>query len=175
VDKIITFKVEDDIVNYFLNLNITSEEDVSKETATIKGYQTSNIIHLIDPQLISFLKTKYFSPAINNMKGDYIIKDLEIDHIHYIKYDTQGKQKEHNHEFWEDYSFILYLNNCNDGHTLFYDIPKPHVTTPKKGEIVLFKSYLYHEGLESNSSKEIIVGSIREIGKKWIPRIRKNI
>jgi len=170
VDKIITLKVEDNIINYFLTLNVTSEKDISKDTATIRGYQTSNIIHLIDSQIIASLKSKYFFPAINYMKGNYVIKDLEIDHIHYIKYDAQGKQEGHTHEFWEDYSFILYLNNCNDGHTLLYDYPKPHVTTPKKGEMVLFKSYLYHEGLETNSSKQIIVGSIREVGKKWISR-----
>ena len=166
--NIITLKIEDSIVDYFYNLQIPTK--TVKNTATVNGNQTPNIVNLINPQLITHLKSKYLFPTINQMKGGYNIRDLEIDHIHHIKYKPQGIQRVHTHEFFEDYSFILYLNNCNDGHTIIYDFPKPHILTPKRGEITIFKSYLFHEGLETNSSKEIIVGSIREINKEWIPR-----
>ena len=166
--NIITLKVEDSVVDYFLNLpNLPNTEE---KTSTVNGHQTPNIISVIDSQLISYLKMQYIIPSVKQMMGNYNIDSLRIDHIHHIKYNKQGTQDIHSHELHEDYSFILYLNDCNDGHTIFYNYPKPHILTPKRGEMTIFKSYLYHEGLETNSFKQVIVGGIKEMGKEWLLR-----
>ena len=163
--SLIEIKVEDSILDYFLNLPKPSPSKVS--SGTKNGDQTSNIIEIVDPNLILHLKENYLIPSINKIKGNYNFKDINLEWIHHIHYKSQGEQSVHNHEDFEDFSFILYLNNCSDGHTIFYTFPKPTIITPFKGKLILFKSHLYHEAVKTTNSKQVIVGSVQLQEKTW--------
>ena len=164
--KLIETTLENDIVEYFSNFK-TPPPISNNSINTFKGNQTPNIVKDIDPHVLNNLKFNYILPFIKELQGSYDITDLKIYHLHHIKYNSQGKQKIHDHSYHEDYSFIIYLNNCTDGQTIFYTYPKPLTIFPKKGNMVLFKANIPHEGLETNSFKQVIVGGIREIGKTW--------
>jgi hypothetical protein len=166
--QIIEVKIKDSILEYFLNFPKPSPSNLI--TGTKNGNQTPNIVSLIDPNLILHLKTNYLIPSINKIKGNYNYTDIDIDWVHHITYNLQGKQLVHNHEEFEDFSFILYLNDCPDGHTIFYTFPKPTILTPSKGKLVIFKSHLYHEATQSINLKQVIVGAIQLQEKKWNPR-----
>lgn len=170
MESIIEVKVENSILNYFINLQKPLSPGFSDHPRTKKGNQTNNLVKLIDSNLILHLKKNYFIPSINKIKGNYNFENINIDWIHHIFYNSQGEQLVHNHEYYEDFSFILYLNNCPDGQTIFHTFPKPTILTPSKGKLVIFKSHLYHEAVETISSKQVIVGSIQLQGKEWIPR-----
>ena len=170
MEPIIEVKVENSILDYFLNLQIPTSFAFPDNPCTKNGEQTLNIIELIDSNLILHLKKNYLIPSINKIKGNYDFKNIDVDWVHHIVYNSQGKQLVHNHEYYEDFGFILYLNDCPDGQTIFYTFPKPTISTPSKGKLVIFKSYLHHEALKTINSKQVIVGSIQLQGREWIPR-----
>jgi len=170
LNKLIEGKVSEEIVNYFIDFldNYSNDDFIdTSNVCTLNGNQTPNVLSQIDPNIVAQIKTNYLLPSINIIKGWYKLEDIEIDSIHLIEYLNQGKQTIHNHENWEDYSWIIYLND-SDGDTIFYTFPKHIQISPKKGKIVIWKSYIDHEGLESLKNKKVVVGSIKEIGKKWI-------
>ena len=118
------------------------------ETATRNGFQTGNI-----------LKFDSSRALISEILKD-VIKDKKVEcfHVHLIEYFKGGYQEEHDHANTEDYSFILYLND-SDGNTVFKDGLS---IKPEKGKLVYFKSDLIHWGEESNLSKKIAVGALKE-------------
>ena len=85
---------------------------------------------------------------------------MKIYHIHYIKYNEGGYQKEHNHAHNEKYSFILYLNNSS-GDTVFKE-PINKRITPELGKLIFFKANVFHRGEITNSTKKILVGGVDE-------------
>ena len=123
-------------------------EDVSKNTCTENGFQTSNIIKLFDKNLLKkILPIKEISDGIF--------------HIHYIKYYQGGLQKEHDHVKTEQYSFIVYLNNADDGCTVLKD-PINKKIFPQKGKVIVFDAKILHYAEKSSGGKEVIVGAINE-------------
>jgi len=124
-------------------------EDVSNIHCTENGFQTKNIVNLFDKSLL-----KKILPIDDLYK--------KIFWIHYIKYNQNGYQKEHNHQTTEKYSFILYLNNA-DGDTVFKE-PINKRITPELGKLVFFNSSLMHRGEMSNRNKEVLVGAVDKNG-----------
>jgi hypothetical protein len=164
---------EPEALNYLLGFYPLGE-DVSQQTSTYNGKQTSNMVSKVEPSLLSHLLHRYFIPAHRKIKPSrYSVTELEIDWLHFIEYFGGGEQMGHTHVNNEDYSFILYLNDCSDGATIFYG-PDPSISPlevlPKKGKLVIFPSYIYHKAKVTNSNKKILVGSLLEIGKKWEKR-----
>jgi hypothetical protein len=168
-NKIVQGQVTEDIIEYFdqflTEYPSKSFIDISP-ICTEKGEQTPNVITQVDPNIVSKIKDTYLFPAVDYIKPWYILEDIEVDSIHLINYLSEGRQLIHNHEDWEDYSWIIYLKD-SDGDTIFYTYPETVRIKPERGKIVIWKSYIDHEGLESLENKRIVVGSIKEIGKKW--------
>lgn len=120
-------------------------KDVSYNKYTKNGFQTDNIVDLF---------------STNILKKILPIDDLykKIFWIHYIKYNENGYQEEHDHNKTEKYSFILYLNN-SDGDTIFKN-PVNKRVIPELGKLIFFNSSILHSAEMSNKGKEILVGAV---------------
>ena len=126
-------------------INLHKGMDCSSETCTEKGFQSENIVRLFSDSML-----KKMIP-INELHK-------KIFHIHYIKYEKGGYQREHLHKP-DDYSFILYLNN-SDGDTVLKN-PINEKFSPEKGKMVVFNGKILHYAEPSFKGKEILVGAIK--------------
>lgn len=127
------------------------------EACTNDGIQTSNILLLSDFQ--NFI----FQDSLNKLLliCERILRcNLRYFHVHIIEYFDNGYQDIHNHKHNEDFSLILYLNDCNRGETFF---DSGIVCIPKKDNIVLFSSSLDHGGNHTSPSdnKKVLVCGFR--------------
>ena len=136
----------DEIIYILENNNIVS---VKEETCTVKGFQTNNIINL-------FFKTDLLKKILP--EEDFYKK---IFHLHYINYNLNGYQKEHNHIRTEKYSFILYLNNA-DGNTIFEEPIKKSIS-PELGKLIFFSSNIWHRSEISTNGKKVLVGAVDKV------------
>ena len=137
--------VIDEIIYILENNNIVS---VNEETCTVKGFQTNNIINLFKTDLLEKILPE----------EDFYKK---IFHLHYINYNLNGYQKEHNHIKTEKYSFILYLNNA-DGNTIFEEPIKKSIS-PELGKLIFFSSDIWHRSEISTNGKKVLVGAVDKI------------
>jgi|TARA_R110002012_G_scaffold299716_1_gene498947 hypothetical protein len=128
-------------------LNKYKFEDVSFNKCTKNGFQTDNIVNLFSKNIL-----KKILPI-----NDFYKK---IFWIHYIKYNKNGYQTEHNHSKTEKYSFILYLND-SDGDTIFKE-PINKRVIPKLGKLIFFNSCVLHRAEMSNEGKKILVGAVEK-------------
>ena len=142
----IYYKIDEIIVNEIKKIIHSYKGiDVSNNTYTQKGFQTTNILDLFSNNILEKMI------PINKLHK-------KIFHIHYIKYEKGGYQMEHFHKP-DKYSFILYLNN-SDGNTVLKD-PVNETFCPEKGKIVVFSGKILHYGEPSFKDKEILVGAIK--------------
>ena len=135
----------DEIIYILENNNLVSKND---ETCTVKGFQTNNIINLFKTDLLEKILPE----------EDFYKK---IFHLHYINYNLNGYQKEHNHIRTEKYSFILYLNNA-DGNTIFEEPIKKSIS-PELGKLIFFSSDIWHRSEISTNGKKILVGAVDKV------------
>lgn len=84
---------------------------------------------------------------------------LRYHYMHMVDYTNGGIMSVHSHKHNEDYSFILYLNDCSDGHTVLH-LKNQYRVTPKKGTVLLFSSLIPHSS-EYSKSKQVFVGGLK--------------
>jgi hypothetical protein len=95
-------------------------------------------------------------------------ESLEFIFLHFIDYDKGGYMKEHDHKDKEDLTFLLYLNDCPDGDTVFYlnfanDRSRHRsqvYVKPKKGRLAVFSSTIPHKGTITHNHKKIFAGGL---------------
>jgi hypothetical protein len=140
----------------------------ASNTSTINGFQSKNVISFIPKNVLNELyeKTENFLTKFLKNCSYY---EFYIDYIHLIHYNTGGYQTGHTHKDYEDFAFIIYLNN-SDGDTKIYVGPEIINIKPLHSKMVFFNSQYYHEGLSCTNEKKVAVGSIRLRQKIWIPR-----
>ena len=132
--------------------NPSNLEDITPD-CTYDGIQTSNILLLPDFQ--NFM----FQDSLNKLLliCENILRcNLKYFHVHIIEYFDNGYQAIHNHKHNEDFSLVLYLNDCQRGETFF---DSGIVCIPKKDNILLFSSSLDHGGNKTSVSdnKKVLV------------------
>jgi len=142
----ITYNLDDDTINQIKKcIKKYKDEDVSKITHTVKGFQTKNILNYFNRSLL-----KKIIPFNKLLK--------KIFYLHYIKYQKGGYQKEHCHP--DDlYSFIVYLND-SDGFTYFKK-PINKKVFPRKGKTLVFDGKIVHYANKSLNEKQVLVGAIK--------------
>lgn len=157
----IEYLVEDEISNYFnlLLIFVSSHPEVFKDTkkSSLSGdcFYTLNLLDCID--------TKIFYNYIDKLRllcEDNLGLKLKYFYLHMIDYENGGKMNVHTHEHNEDYSFILYLNSCNDGDTILHMNNGDYKIIPEKNKVVLFSSNIPHSA-EYSKSKRVLVGGLR--------------
>ena len=123
---------------------------VEDKTCSMNAYQTPNILYFNVFRDAAQLLLPYIP---------YNLK-LELFHIHLINYYNGGYQKAHDHKKTEDFSFILYLSDSNDGHTCF---DKNIKIKPEKGKIIFFESDILHWAEANSGDKKLAVGALKKV------------
>jgi len=129
-----------------------------KTTCTKNGIQTKNLLTINDEELLSNL-----DELRRYLEKKFEFK-LKYYWVHMIEYEYGGKQDIHNHEKKEDFSVILYLNDCVDGNTCFIlsNIRKVMVSiTPQKNKGVIFSSLIKHYAEKCSNNKKVLVCGFR--------------
>ena len=132
-------------------------------TSTFKGIQSSNALNLPN-----FQEDHLFQERLDNLLSiteSIIGERLTYHWVHFVEYYRGGYQEIHNHKHNEDYSFILYLNTCRGGQT-YFDIKPPVSFSPKKNNMLLFKSDIDHGAHKTSSwfrTKKILVCGLRKL------------
>lgn len=112
--------------------------------------------------LLKFVGDAKFLETIDDLKficEKHVNKKLKYFYLHMIDYENGGEMASHTHDHNEDYSFILYLNSCDDGDTVF-DIDSEVKVKPVKNKLALFSSDISHSSIFSNK-KRILVGGLK--------------
>ena len=136
---------------YKNNLELWYTED---STCTKNGIQTKNLLTLNDKQFLSNLD------ELREYLEKKIKFKLKYHWVHMIEYEPGGSQDLHSHEDLEDFSVILYLNDCIDGNTCFILNNKREViisVTPQKNKGVIFSSLVNHYAEECSNNKKVLV------------------
>lgn len=155
-----TFFIDEDISGYFVEwLNHVQKypeiyRDITNHCLSPNCFATKNLLEVADnlifKEKIIFLK---------NLCQKYISETIDYFYAHMIDYRNGGDMLIHKHDHNEDYSFIYYLNDCNDGYTTLY-LNKPIRIKPEKSKILLFSSDVYHSSTFSKE-KKIFVGGLK--------------
>ena len=111
------FYVDDDFVNFFNDKMKDYEKnnylEGKNDTATVNGKQTKNILELNDNET-----DKKLNSLIQLIENKSKCK-LKYQWVHLVRYNKEGYQDMHRHDYNEDISLIIYLNTCTDGKTEF--------------------------------------------------------
>lgn len=129
-----------------------------RETCTFNGHQTPNILSLneedVNEKLTSLRKRLEKKCGVK----------FEYNWVHMVRYDQDGYQEQHKHDHNEDYSVIVYLNDCDDGSTFYVLNEKRNVimeSIPKRGKCVMFPASVLHGGYPTSGEKKILVLGLR--------------
>lgn len=85
----------------------------------------------------------------------------DLFHIHLLHFFDKGYEKPHDHKKTEDYSFVAYLEDSEDGNTCFQMKDEVVKIKPEKGKIVFFPSDIWHWGEPSSGNKKLAVGALK--------------
>ena len=157
--------VNNNIVNSFLRYIESRERNNNfpiYDCATINGNQTENLKYLIHNNTFEGKNLIKIKKIIEN----HISTKFEYHWIHAISYGPNGHQNKHVHNHNEECSFILYLNDCDDGETNFYVNESRNIQykiKPEKGKLVVFSSSIPHDAQVTNQRKKLIVGGLKII------------
>ena len=145
---IYTTMIQEDLTNELIKVckQFKDSEKGASGLCTVNGFQSVNILN--------YSGSRHFKKIFENI----LPKRLNVFHIHVLNYYYKGYQDTHNHERTEDYSFILYLNTLDSGHTVFKDHGK---IKPEKNKLILFKSSLWHYGERCDEEKLVAVGACK--------------
>lgn len=155
VDLTVIDSLNQKLEEYKLNEDCWIPRDSS---ATRNGIQTFNLLTFEDNDL-------------NNVLHQIKIKlEKDADHkleyywVHLIEYDSGGFQLPHTHDHNEDFSFVLYLNDCVDGNTTFILNEKRNVIKsfkPTQGLGVFFLASMLHYADVCTTNKKVLVCGLR--------------
>lgn len=154
------FFVESKYVDFFINyLNIVHQKrylhELKNSSLSNNCFSTLNLLEY--PQDKTFYKTIIEL----QIKCEFELnKKLMYNYLHMVDYSNGGIMRPHKHEHSEDYSYILYLNTCDDGETVLEYGDKIANITPIRNKILLFSSNILHKSNYSNS-KKILVGGLK--------------
>jgi len=155
------FLVEDEVSNYF-NLLL---EFVSNYPEVFRDEKQSSLIGncFYTLNLLNYIDTEIFYNYIDKLRllcEDFSNRQLKYFYVHMINYENGGRMHVHKHDHNEDYSFILYLNSCNDGETILHTTEGEYKVTPERNKVLLFPSNIPHSAAYSKS-KRVLVGGLK--------------
>lgn len=154
------FFASEKITRYFLSLLQLSLSSPSIFKDQKQSSLSSNCFATLN--LLDFPHSNIFYNYIDALRikcEEFVGYNLEYVYLHMVDYSNGGTMGEHKHSHSEDYSFILYLNTCNDGQTVLL-LREPYEILPQVNKVLLFSSYISHMSEYSNS-KRILVGGLK--------------
>lgn len=147
---------------YFVSSEITSRLDmvlqnkiqrnemVNEKTHTVSGFQTKNLMN--DKEIIPIMQ----QILEKTNRVSYIYR-----WFHLISYHNNGFQTMHNHSTTEDLTYILYLNDCDSGHTVLLSYDCEIRIKPEKNKLLMFPSFIDHYAEKALENKKIAVGALK--------------
>tara|TARA_E500000331_G_C17104353_1_gene646728 strand:+ start:168 stop:764 length:597 start_codon:yes stop_codon:yes gene_type:complete len=143
-----------DVVNFFRGkLNyFRSNHLFMQKTDVMAGdvFGTVNLLKHGDRQFYSYLD------RIKSKVQKHIGRSLTYYWVHMLDYETGGEMIAHNHKHSEDYTALLYLNNCNNGSTFFIIDGEKYEILPKRNRLVMYPSWVDH-GSNYGTDKKVLV------------------
>jgi len=130
-----------------------------------QGYQSDNLLIIEDSDIMEFaMMIRYHLAKSFGLDQE----DLCFAFLHFLDYGEQGFMEEHDHKDKEDLTFLLYLNDCDDGATVFYlnhanesSRNRSEIKIfPKKGKIAVFNATIPHRSEITTNSKKIFAGGL---------------
>lgn len=118
--------------------------------------------------LLEFPHSNIFYNYIDTLRikcEERIGENLEYVYLHIVDYSNGGSMGEHKHSHNEDYSFILYLNTCDDGATTLL-LREPYKILPTANKVLLFSSFISHMS-DYSESKKVLVGGLKKQTKEF--------
>ena len=149
--------VEDDISNFFLKKLKYFESRPKvfyRQAKTMKGdyFGTVNLLSFLDKKEFTYLD------RIKKKVEEFASTSLMYHWIHMLDYKKGGYISLHNHVHAEDYSSLLYLNDCDDGATYFVCGDKKYEILPEKNKLLMYPSHIFHGGKYTTSKKVLVSG-----------------
>jgi len=149
--------VDDDISNFFLKKLKYFESRPKvfyRQTKTMKGdyFGTVNLLSFLDKKEFTYLD------RIKKKVEEFASTSLVYHWIHMLDYKKGGYISLHNHVHAEDYSSLLYLNDCDDGATYFVCGDKKYEVLPEKNKLIIYPSHIFHGGRYTTSKKVLVSG-----------------
>lgn len=157
--KIKKFEVDEKVTEYFtllLKVCMANPEviDYKQSSLSPSCFATLNLLDFKMPE-----KFYNYTGRLLRKSEEATGEILRYHYMHMVDYTNGGIMSVHSHKHNEDYSFILYLNDCFDGHTVLH-LKNQYRVTPKKGTVLLFSSLIPHSS-EYSKSKQVFVGGLK--------------
>ena len=157
--KIKKFEVNEEVVEYFLLLLkvcMARPEVIDPKQSSLSP-SCSATLNLLDFKLSD--KFYNYTGRLLKKSEEILGSVLKYHYMHMGDYTNGGIMSEHSHKHNEDYSFILYLNDCDDGATVLH-LKDQYRIKPTKGTVLLFSSSIPHSS-EYSKSKQVFVGGLK--------------
>lgn len=153
------FYIDSKITDYFdglLKFIPESLRDTRQSSLSSNCYATVNLLDIKHSEMFY----NYIDILISVCKSK-LQNDLQLFYLHMVDYKNGGEMKMHNHSHNEDYSFILYLNTCDDGETVLH-IHNSISIRPEKNKVLMFSSKINHSANYSNKKRILVGGLIKK-------------
>ena len=144
----------------FLKLLEYYKEKLSDYDQT-KNNNVSSVNAFHSGNILQFKKFKKYAKLIEPHIPYF--QKLNLFHIHLLHFYNNGFEKPHDHKKTEDFSFIAYLQNSDDGYTCLKINNNIIKIKPEKGKLIFFPSNIWHWGEPSSGNKKIAVGALKLI------------
>jgi len=157
--KIKKFEVDEKVTEYFtllLKVCMANPEVIDYKQSSLSP-SCSATLNLLDFKMPE--KFYNYTGRLLRKSEEATGEILRYHYMHMVDYTNGGIMSVHSHKHNEDYSFILYLNDCSDGHTVLH-LKNQYRVTPKKGTVLLFSSLIPHSS-EYSKSKQVFVGGLK--------------
>jgi len=157
--KIKKFEVDEKVTEYFtllLKVCMAKPEVIDHKQSCLSPScsATLNLLNFKMPE-----KFYNYTGRLLRKSEEVTGEILRYHYMHMVDYTNGGIMSVHSHKHNEDYSFILYLNDCSDGDTVLH-LKNQYRVSPKKGTVLLFSSLIPHSS-EYSKSKQVFVGGLK--------------
>lgn len=157
--KIKKFEVSEKVTEYFallLKVCMANPEVIDYKQSSLSP-SCSATLNLLDFKM----PEKFYNYTGKLLQKSEVVTGqiLKYHYMHMVDYTNGGIMSKHSHKHNEDFSFILYLNDCDDGHTVLH-LESQYRIKPQKGTVLLFSSSIPHSS-EYSKSKQVFVGGLK--------------
>ena len=120
-------------------------DDWSTENITVNCILSNNLIKKIPYD---------YKKEIHN-------KPNAIHHLHIIKFFEKGRLDWHDHQVFEDKSYVIYMDNVGGTYLKVENCLKTKFIPSKKGKMIMFDSLYSHRAFNDDKIRYVAAGGIR--------------
>tara|TARA_R100001244_G_C5126642_1_gene124773 strand:- start:198 stop:656 length:459 start_codon:yes stop_codon:yes gene_type:complete len=95
-------------------------------------------------------------------KKEIHTKPNEIHYLHLLKFFEKGQLEWHDHQTFEDKSYIIYMDNVGGTYLKVDNCLKTKFIPSEKGKMIMFDSLYDHKAFNDNKIRYVAAGGIRK-------------